>query len=36
MGQLIMVMAITYFVAEMVILYHLKRPPDVPPRGKQG
>ena len=30
MGQLIMLMAITYFVAEIVILYHLKCPPDVP------
>ena len=30
MGQLIMLMAITYFVAEIVILFHLKCPPDVP------
>jgi hypothetical protein len=31
MGQLIMLMAITYFVAE--ILCHLKCPPEVTPRG---
>jgi hypothetical protein len=30
MGQLIMLMAITYFVAKIVILFHLKCPPDVP------
>ena len=33
MGQLIMLMAITYFVAEIVILCHLKCPQDVTPRG---
>ena len=33
MGQQIMLMAITYFVAEIVILCHLKCPPDVTPRG---
>jgi hypothetical protein len=33
MGQLIMLMAITYFVAEIVILCHLKCPPEVTPRG---
>ena len=35
MGQQIMLMAITYFVAEIVILCHLKCPPDVTPRGKR-
>jgi hypothetical protein len=33
MGQLIMLMSITYFVAEILILYHLRRPADVPTRG---
>jgi hypothetical protein len=33
MGQLIGLMAITYFVAEIVILFHLKCPPDVGSRG---
>ena len=33
MGQPIMLMAITYFVAEILILCHLKCPPDVTPRG---
>ena len=31
MGQLIMLMAITYFVAEIVILYHLKCARDQKP-----
>jgi hypothetical protein len=31
-GQLIGLMAITYFVAEIMILFHLKCPPDVPLR----
>jgi len=33
MGQLIGLTAIIYFVAEIVILFHLKCPPDVTPRG---
>jgi hypothetical protein len=33
MGQLVGLMAITYFVAEIVILCHLKCPPDLPSRG---
>ena len=32
MGQLIMLVAIAYFVAEIIILYHLKCPPDAPRR----
>jgi hypothetical protein len=33
MGQLIGLTAIIYFVAEIVILVHLKCPPDLPSRG---
>jgi hypothetical protein len=33
MKQLIGLTAIIYFVAEIVILFHLKCPPDLPSRG---
>ena len=35
MGQLIRLIAITYFVAEIVILFHLKCPPDVRSGGNR-